>query len=163
MRFGIRWFGIVGAIGGTVGGGCIGFVIGSIPTILVDEWMFRAMRNRSNAELKELIEKGEGSKGQWKFLQTLALLNLQLRGEDVQAYLPRVLTLMESDDPETRLFGRDALRWGFTELAVQINDYNPQAFTEECRRKVAILRAGKPIEIPGAPSPTSEDRSSRAE
>ena len=78
---------------------------------------------------------------EWTFIQTLALLNLQLRGEEVQVYLPRVIALLESDNSRTRLFGRDALRWVFTKLAVQINDYDPFASVEECRRKVSVLRA----------------------
>ena len=53
----------------------------------------------------------------------------------------QVLPVMEADDPQVRLFGRDALRFGFTPLAVQLEDFNPQASTEECRRQVAVLRA----------------------
>jgi len=54
--------------------------------------------------------------------QTLALVNLQVRGEEVQSYLPRVLALLNPRTDE-RLFGRDALRLVFTELASD-NDYD---------------------------------------
>ena len=117
-------------------GGFLGFIIGYLPDFLSQQWLFKSMQKSSNAELKAMIDKGE-----WTFIQTLALLNLSLRGEDVQSYLPRIITMLESDNWRTRLFGRDALRWVFTELAVRINDYDPQASTEECRRKIAVLRS----------------------
>ncbi len=143
LKFGHRWFGIIGAIAGAVVGGLAGLVTGHLPNYLSLQHTFKDMQKRSNAELRDLIEKGEGSKHEWKFFQTLALLNLQARGEDVQSYLPRILTMLESEDWRTRLFGRDALRLVFTELAVKIDDYNPRAATDECRRKVAVLRANE--------------------
>ena len=133
---GHHWFGRVGAIAGAIVGGCLGFFIGSLPDYLLKEHMFKSMQKKSNAELRAVVDEKE-----WTFIQTLALMNLHLRGEEVQTYLPRVIALLESDNSRTRLFGRDALRWVFTELAVQIDDYDPFASTEECRRKVAVLRA----------------------
>jgi hypothetical protein len=141
---GRAWYGVVGAIAGGLLGGLIGLAICSLPKILFEEQMFRSMQRKSNTELKEVIEKGEFRKGEWTFIQTLALLNLQLRGEDVQSYLPRILTMLESDDWRVRLFGRDALRLVFTSQAVKIDDYDPHASTEECQRKVAVLRSINP-------------------
>jgi hypothetical protein len=99
--------------------------------------MFKEMQQSSNEQLKAKIEHPL-----WSFYNTLALLNLHVRGEDVQSYLPRVLSLLESDDSVTRLFGRDALALVFTPLAKQLQDlgYNPHASTEDCRAKAAQLR-----------------------
>jgi len=135
---GHAWRGVIGAIAGGIGGGIIGLVIGRLPGFLVEDQLFKSMQKKSNAELKAVIDEEK-----WTFFQTLALLNLHLRGEDVQGYLPRVITLLASDNWQTRIFARDALRYVYTPLAVQIEDYDPYASTEECRRKVAVLHAGE--------------------
>jgi hypothetical protein len=135
---GHAWLGVVGAIGGGIVGGVAGLAIGMLPGFLAQEYLFKSMQKSSNAELKAMIEEDE-----WTFIQTLALLNLHLRDEDVQVYLPRVIAQLESDNWRTRLYGRDALRYVYTELAVRIEDYDPEASTEECRRKVAVLRSSE--------------------
>ena len=99
IHFGHRYFGIVGAILGAVAGGILGIIIGLLPRHFMQESMFKEMQKSSNEQLKAKIEHPS-----WSFYNTLALLNLQVRGEDVQPYLPRVLALLESDDPVTRLF-----------------------------------------------------------
>ena len=137
IHVGHRYFGIIGAIVGAVVGGLLGFVLGYLPRHFAQEHMFREMQRSSNEQLKAKLEHSS-----WNFEQTLALLNLHLRNNDVQSYLPRILTLLESDHSLTRLFARDALRLVFTPLAVQMDsfNYNPHASTEDCRNKVAQLR-----------------------
>jgi hypothetical protein len=133
-------FGTMGAIVGGMVGGFSGLIVGYLPGYLSQEWLFKSMQKKSNAELKAVVDEKE-----WTFIQTLALLNLHLRGEDVQSCLPRIIVLLESDDPRTRLFGLDALRWVCTELAIRIEDYDPRASTEECRRQVALLRTNETV------------------
>ena len=137
ISIGHRLFGTIGGIIGAIFGGLAGFVIGFLPRHFMQESMFREMQKSSNEQLKAKIEHPL-----WSFYNTLALLNLHLRGEDVQSYLPRVLSLLESNDNVTRLFGRDALMLVFTPLGRQLNDlkYDPHASTEDCRAKVAQLR-----------------------
>lgn len=103
----------------------------------------------SHARLRECagsrdcqIAEGVRCWAEWTFIQTLALLNLQVRGEEVQSYLPRVIALLEAGSRQTRLFGRDALRLAFTPLGVQLDawGYDPDAPTDDCRSKVAKLR-----------------------
>jgi hypothetical protein len=134
---GHRIFGMNGGIICAIVGAVSGVIIGTLPGHFMQESMFREMQKSSNEQLKAKIEHPL-----WSFYNTLALLNLHLRGEDVQPYFPRVLTLLESDDPVTRLFGRDALMLVFTPLGRQLNDlkYDPHASTEDCRAKVAQLR-----------------------
>lgn len=131
------YFGIIGRSVGGVAGGILGFFIGFLLRWFSQEHMFREMQRSSNDELKAKLEQPL-----WSFYQTLALLNLHLRGEDVQPYLPRVIALLESNDHVTRIFGRDALALVFTPLAKEMHDfgYNPSASTEDCRNKVAKLR-----------------------
>lgn len=134
---GHRFFGHVGAIIGFIVGGPLGLIIGHLPRHFMQESMFREMQKSSNEELRAKIDHPL-----WSFYNTLALLNLHMRGEDVQSYFPRVLSLLESDDSVTRLFGRDAIALVYTPLAKQMHDlgYDPHASTEECRAKVAQLR-----------------------
>lgn len=141
---GYQHFGIWGGVLGAVAGGILGIIIGTIPGFLSQEAMFRRMQKSTNTELRAELEKPW-----WNFWQTLALLNLQLRGEEVQTYLPRVLGLLESEDRLVRKFGRDALALVFTPLAKQIEDYNPDAPTDVCRLKVGELR--KTLNQPSAP------------
>ena len=135
FRMGNHHFGILGAIIGILLGGFIGLTIGYLPNILVQEWMFREMRRSSNSKLRTIVEEQY-----WTFRQTLALLNLQLRGEDVQSYLPRVITLLESNDLRSQYFGRDALALVFAPLAEKIGRYDPLAPEEARRRQIAMLR-----------------------
>ena len=134
-------FGVPGAIAGGVIGGVVGLAIGSLPRHLTQEFVFRKMQRSSNDELRAMLEHKL-----WAFNETLALLNLQVRGEDVQPYLPRVLSLLESEGSLERVFGRDALRLVFTPLAKQLDDfgYDPGGSTEDCRSAVAKLREAAP-------------------
>ncbi len=135
--FGHRYFGFPGAIIGALVGGFVGIVIGKMPSFFMQERMFREMQKCTNDELQAKLEQQP-----WSFYQTLALLNLQLRGEDVQSYLPHVLVLLESEDNKLRWFGRDALRLVFTPLAKQLDDfgYDPQGSLDDCRASVMRLR-----------------------
>jgi len=132
---GYRFLGFPGVFVGVPAGGFLGFALGRLPDFLMSECVFRQMQRRSNAELKAIVDQN-----QWMFSQTLALLNLQVRGEDVQSYLPRVISLLESDDRLTRRFGLDALRWVFTPEASKVRNYDPNASTEECQACAAMLR-----------------------
>jgi hypothetical protein len=135
---GMRHFGVAGAVIGLLAGGFLGFLVGRLPDFLVQERLFREMQKSSNEQLKAKLEQP-----MWTFYQTLALLNLQLRGEDVQPYLPRILTLLESDESIIRVFARDALRLVFTPLGKQLDDlnYDPRSSASDCRVKIASLRA----------------------
>lgn len=131
------FFEMTGAIVGAVFGGFLGIAIGILPKHFGQEQICKEMQQCSNEELKAKLEHHT-----WTFCQTLALLNLHLRGEDVQPYLPRVLKLLESNDHTTRLFGRDALALVYTPLAKELCDldYNPCASTEDCHSKVTKLQ-----------------------
>jgi hypothetical protein len=134
---GHRFFGMIGGIICAIVGAISGVIIGTLPGHFLQESMFKEMQKSSNEQLKAKIDHPL-----WSFYNTLALLNLHLRGEDVQSHLPRVLSLLESEDNVTRLFGRDALMLVFTPLGRQLNDlkYDPRASTEDCREKIAKLR-----------------------
>jgi len=82
------------------------------------------MQKHSNAELKTMLKPAKGQKGEWKFPQTLALVNYRFwRGGSV-VFAARA-GAAGIRDPMTRLFGRTRCGW-FYELAVKINDYDPE-------------------------------------
>jgi hypothetical protein len=132
---GQRHFGTMGGIIGIPLGGIIGGWLGYLPNILCSEWMFRKLQRSSNEELRAIADEKY-----WTFRQTLALLNLQRRGEDVQSYLPRVIGLLELKDLRSRYFGRDALALVFSPLAAKVGFWDPNAPEEERSRKIALLR-----------------------
>lgn len=137
LFLGHRYLGAAGAFVGALVGGLVGIVVGNLPSFFMQECIFRDMQRCTNVELKSKLEQQP-----WSFYQTLALLNLQLRGEDVEPYLPRVLALLESEDSKMRWVGRDALRLVFTQLAKQLDDlgYDPQRPRDDCCLLVARLR-----------------------
>ena len=133
---GFKYFYTPGLFIGAALGFFVGHVVGYLPTWLGTQWMFRSIQKSSNAELQECLNRSE-----WNFYQTMALLQLAARKEDVQPYLPRILAMLESETTLTRVYGWDALRIVFTELSQRVEDYNPRASIEECRRMVAMLRS----------------------
>jgi hypothetical protein len=133
---GFARFGVVGAIIGGIVGLVVGALVGGLPDWLGKRWMFRSIEKSSTAELRAIVAQRD-----WNFYQTMSLLQLATRGEDVQSDLPRILTMLESDSTLTRVYGWDALRLVYTELAERIADYDPRASTEECRLKTTVLRS----------------------
>ncbi|HWN97506.1 MAG TPA: hypothetical protein VNT99_20925 [Methylomirabilota bacterium] len=131
---GLKYFQIAGLAIGAVVGFLLGHIVGYLPTWLGTRWMFRSIEKSATAELKDSLDQGE-----WNFWQTMTLLQLAARKENVQPYLPRILAMLESDETLTRVYGWDALRLVFTELSQRIDDYEPRARVEECRRKAALL------------------------
>ncbi len=129
-------FGIVGAIGGAVLGGYIGAYVGSWPL------RFRLLRMRkqlaplSVKELEEYLSICHLSLPSPNYV----LLELQLRGEDIQKHLPRVLEMLCSDSIIERQLGYAALLSVFPEMDRKLGWYNPSASVEKCREKVERVK-----------------------
>lgn len=137
-----RWFGFPGDLIGGLVGLVAGLFIASMPEYLTWRYYLRKFERISVPELRAFVDDP-----QWNLLSTMALLQLDVRGEDIQRDLPRILTMLESDSVRERLFAQDALRWVYTELAMQ-SAYNAEESTALCRTKIACLRAdlGRPAE-----------------
>jgi hypothetical protein len=135
-RFGHEYFGIIGAIAGGIAGFIIGFIIGHLPDKIGTMLMFREIERSSNEKLRVIT-----SRKFWNFYTTLALLQLAARGEEVRQELPRIIDMLESESQLTRIFGWDALRLVFDKEAEVVADYNPRASVEDCRSKIAKLKA----------------------
>src|SRR5262245_12541952 len=112
---GFKYFHIVGLVVGAMVGFLVGHILGYLPTWLRTQWMFRSIERSTNAALKDCLKCGE-----WNFYQTMALLQLAARKEDVQPYLPRIVLMLESEETLTRVYGWDALRIVFTGLSQRI-------------------------------------------
>lgn len=132
---GARAFGIPGAILGGVAGIFVGNFAGKLPQYFATRWLLRKLSLSSNDELWRTVHMGS-----WNFTQTMALLTLAGRNQDVGAQLPRVMGMLESDDPLTRVYGWDALRLVFDNEASAIQDFDPRATTEACQLMVVDLR-----------------------
>ncbi len=145
----MHWIGLAGGLvlggmyfgtSGAIIGGLVGFVLGYFVSLtledLADRAFFKEIDQSSNSKLWEIVGENE-----WNLRQSIALLSLGARGEDVQPVLPRIISMLESDSTLTRRYGWDALRLVYNEETNAIGDYNPRESVEECRRKVARLRA----------------------
>jgi hypothetical protein len=132
---GHRFFGLIGGLVLAIAGAVLGYIIALIPEHISHRSMFKEIEKSSNEQLWKIV-----NMGWWNFYQTIALLQLAARGQDVRSRLPRILDMLESDNRLTRLYGWDALRVVFTELVPQAPDYNPSKPPDECKRNIAQLR-----------------------
>jgi hypothetical protein len=125
-------FGIVGAIGGGALGGYVGAYVGS--------WPLRIRLWRMRKRLAPLsVEQLEAYLSQCHLSlpgPNYVLLELQLRGEDSQKHLPRVLEMLCSDSIIERQLGYAGLLSVFPETVRELGWYNPSAPVEKCRKKV---------------------------
>jgi hypothetical protein len=132
---GFNLFGVGGAIAGGIVGAGLGHAVGVVPEWLSTRLMFRHISRSSDEELWKIVHLGF-----WNFYQTLALLQLAARGQDVRTQLPRIVKMLESDDRLQRVYGWDALRLVFPAETAMVADYNPQGTAEDCRNKAAKLQ-----------------------
>jgi hypothetical protein len=133
--FGAKFLGVAGGIVGGLIGVVIGHVVGSLPVWLSTRLFFRKIRRSSDEELWKIVNLEF-----WNFSQTLALLQLAGRNQDVRGQLPRIIGMLEADDELTRIYGWDALRLVFDNETKAIGDYNPRDPLDQCRAKVTVLR-----------------------
>jgi hypothetical protein len=123
-------------------GGAVGFFAGMFLAALPEElgytMIMRKIERSSIAQLRAMLAAGE-----WNLFHTMALLQLAARCEDVKPDLPRILAMLESESLRERLFGQDALRLVYTDLAEKI-DYDANEPTPLCREKITRLRITLP-------------------
>jgi hypothetical protein len=129
-------FGTIGKITGGILGLVIGVFVGSLPDHLATRSLFKEVQQSTNDQLRTMV-----ASGHWNFANTLALLHLAARDQEVRMELPRIISMLESDLELTRRYGWDALRLVFTDEYHIIEDYNPRGTTQECRTKIEILKA----------------------
>jgi hypothetical protein len=128
---GYNLLGIGGALAGGILGVVTGHVVGVLPDWLSTRLMFRRIARSSDERLWKIVNLGF-----WNFYQTLALLQLAARGQ-----LPRIVRMLESEEKLERVYGWDALRLVFTEDAKVLTGYDPWGTTEDCRNRIATLKA----------------------
>ncbi len=133
--FGSDLLGTWGAIAGGILGVVAGHVVGVLPDWLSTRLMFRHIMRSSDEKLWQIVNLGF-----WNFYQTLALLQLAARGQNVRTQLPPIVKMLEAEEKLERVYGWDALRLVFTKEANVLAGYNPWHATEDCRNKVAKLK-----------------------
>ncbi len=135
VALGSDLFGRWGAITGGIIGVVVGHVVGVVPDRLSTKLFFRHLARSSDEELWKIVHEDF-----WAFCQTMALLQLAARGQNVRTQLPRIVKMLESDDKLERIYGWDALRIVFPEETRMAADYNPRAAAADCRNKIAGLK-----------------------
>lgn len=134
VTLGLHWFDTIGVVIGGILGLIVGSLVGSLPDWIATKSAFKEFEENSIDELKEILKRDE-----WNFYQTMALLNLAARDEDVQGYLPCISRMLQSDKSLDRVYGWDALRLVFPLETKLIGDYDPKEPTKLCRVKVGRL------------------------
>ncbi len=136
IALGSHLFGRGGAIAGGILGVVVGHVVGVVPDVLSTKLFFRYLARSSNEELWKIVNEDF-----WAFCQTMALLQLAARRQNVRTQLPRIVKMLEADKELERVYGWDALRNVFPAETEMVAGYDPHAAAEDCRNKVAKLRA----------------------
>lgn len=133
---GLKYFGVAGGILGGITGMVSGFIIGGLPETWATKRFFKNIEQSSNEELWRIVN----LELSWNFYQTMALLQLAAREQDVSGELPRIIRMLESEEVLTRRYGWDALRLVFPPETEQIGDYDPKESAEICRQKTERLK-----------------------
>jgi len=136
VGLGSHLFGRWGAIAGGIIGVVVGHVLGVMPDWLSTRLFFRHLARSSDEELWKIVNEDF-----WAFCQTMALLQLAARGREVRTQLRRIVKMLESDEHLQRVYGWDALRLVFPEETKMAADYDPRAAPDDCRDKIAKLKA----------------------
>jgi hypothetical protein len=135
VALGSERFGLLGGIIGAALGFGIGHFLGNLPDQISMRMLFRRIHRSTNDQLWKTVDLGL-----WNFCQTLALLELAGRGENVRGTLPRIVAMLESDKLLTRIYGWDAIRLVFDAETKIMNGYDPHATLVECRSRAATLK-----------------------
>jgi hypothetical protein len=133
--FGWKYFGP----GGAIVGGLLGLYLGGLLGLLPERWAGKLFFNRIEQSTTEELW-GIVNRGDWNFYQTMALLHLAGRGEDVHSKLEQILTMLESEEVLVRAYGWDAVRLVFTPEANRLEGYDPKNSIEQCQKKVNHFR-----------------------
>ena len=128
-------FGHIGAVIGGVAGGILGWFGWRFLLMGVCKWLDRK-RNLSNKSVEELqvMLRDPNCK-----IPNVALLELGVRGEKMENYLPAILDLLVSPLMETRRRGWFTLISVFPEHAKIISEYKFDDSVEKCREKIQII------------------------
>ena len=135
-KLGGSYFGIAGAVTGGMVGLVVGHAIFAVVMGYCDKRFFKSLSRSSEAQLRSIVAADE-----WGLNHTMALLELAARGADVRVELPRIVAMLESDSELTRRYGWDAVRLVFVKELDLMREYDPRGSTEDCRRRVGILKA----------------------
>jgi hypothetical protein len=135
VKFGSA-FGHIGAVIGGVVGGFLGWFGWRFLLMGICKWLDRK-RNLSNKSVEELQAMLRDPKCK---VPNAALLELGVRGEKMENYLPVILDLLVSPLMETRRRGWLTLTSVFPEHAKIISDYRVDDSVEKCEEKIRSLR-----------------------
>ena len=133
-KLGSGFYGVPGAVAGTVLFAFVGYQAGNLPWRLV---LLFEKKRFSKQSTQELIE---GLRGRYLFCPNLVLVELRTRGEDVRPFIPYLCELMTSDDIGTRSRGWVALKSAVPEYAALIPAYHPALGKDECIRIAETLK-----------------------
>lgn len=133
-----RAYGPFGGMIGAAVGGLLGGWLGRIPAKRRLRNTRKGLAKFTLEELREQLYRPALVPHRWP--PNLLLMELQIRGEDLNKHVELVLSMLEADPPWQRAFGYGALLSAYPRLAQGLKGYRPSASVEECRTKVAQLR-----------------------
>ncbi|HNO78412.1 MAG TPA: hypothetical protein PKN33_10165 [Phycisphaerae bacterium] len=119
-------------------GAFFGMLFGGILSALANTWLFcpsmKKFKSMKEEELWSMVKAAD-----WTFEHTLAFRNLAARGEDVSGELPRIVSMLNSDDMRKRVLGWVAFRDVFKEELKLAEGYSPYRSSFTCRAKIKLL------------------------
>jgi len=127
-KYGFVRFEVIGAIGGLLVGGTLGYAVVRLLYILLARRLKYGLEKESSRQLRDRLY----NKDQY-FIAHLILFHLLNRGEDIRGELSFVIGLINSESSDRRRFGWGTLKFAYPEIADQIAEYQPMDSTEKCR------------------------------
>jgi hypothetical protein len=95
----------------------------------------RKVKNASDEELWQMVDREP-----WHFKSTIALLQLAVRGCDIDRVLPRVVQMLGSDDYAQRAAACEVLDWVFIDEYRAIGGDKSGDSYDDCRANAAKLQ-----------------------
>lgn len=138
LAFGKEYGGTIGAIVGCLMAGAAGYILCVLISRQQTRILVKSVRkeyaDRTTQELRDILHGGN------TLTPNLILMELRLRGDNIDRDIYPVLRMLESDHHQIRVLGYAALRTAYFYLKTFICDYSPGNRVDKCRSQVADLR-----------------------
>ena len=128
--YGFQHRAVYGGYLGGFTGFAVGLILARLPLFLALRWA--GFERKTSQQHEAILESDQ------YYIYHLALENLMSRGEDVSKFKPRILALLQSEDPDRRRFGWNCLQLAFppeAEVLAGFRSNSPRKLILGCSRK----------------------------